>query len=174
MQSLVRDLNRAYKARAGAVGAWTSTPDGFWWIEANDADDNVFAFARRVARTASASVVCVANLSPVPREGYRLGLPRAGRWREVVNTDVERLRRRGRRATWAAWRPSAMPWHGQPYSAELSCRRWARSGSCRRGEWGAPGAPGAAAAAEVFPRGRAAGAAEGFPGPPGGPGRLIP
>ena len=46
----------------------------------------MFAFARH-SRDRSRTVVCVANLTPVPRHGYRLGLPRQGRWREVLNTD---------------------------------------------------------------------------------------
>ena len=73
------------QGRAGAVGD-RLRGRGFWWIEASDADSNVFAFARRT-RDSERVVVYVSNLSPLPREGYRLGLPRPGRWRELVNTD---------------------------------------------------------------------------------------
>jgi 1,4-alpha-glucan branching enzyme len=63
-------------------------------------------------------VVCVCNLSPVPREGYRLGLPRPGRWRELLNTDstfyggsdVGNL---------GGIDASGPAWHDQPQSAEL-------------------------------------------------------
>ena len=104
VQALVRDLNRALPRRAGAVGA-RLRPDGFWWLEPNDADANVLAFARAVARRRARLLVFVANLSPVPREGYRLGLPRAGRWREALNTD-SRSTAAATSATSAASRPS--------------------------------------------------------------------
>ena len=94
--------------------------DGFRWLEANDADANVLAFVRCRRRRRQARSSCVCNLSPVPREGYRVGLPRAGRWREVLNTDAEHLRRRERRQHAAASRPRRSPWHGQPFSAELT------------------------------------------------------
>ena len=88
IQSLVRDLNRAYRDEP-ALWELDSDPAGFCWLEPNDADANVIAFARlsRTRRGESRVLVFVANLSPVPRAGYRLGLPRAGRWREALNTD---------------------------------------------------------------------------------------
>ena len=94
IQSLVRDLNRAYRAEP-ALCELDSDPTGFWWLEPNDADNNVVAFARRSA-DGERVLVFVANLSPVPRYGYRLGLPKAVRWRELVNTDSSLLRRLGR------------------------------------------------------------------------------
>ena len=78
-------------------------------------------------------LVCVANLSPVPREGYRVGLPRGGAWREVLNTDSVALRRHRRRATCGAVEAEERTWHDQPYSARRRrCRRSRCSGSCRR------------------------------------------
>ncbi len=64
-------------------------------------------------------IVCAANLSPMPRHGYRLGLPRSQRWREVVNTDstyyggsdVGNL---------GGIQPEPIPWHDQPFSAEVT------------------------------------------------------
>ena len=126
----MRDLNRAYKAEPAL---WELDYDGtgFWWIEANDADNNVFAFARR-SRDSERVVVFVANLSPVPREGYRLGLPRSGRWREAVNTDsghyggsdVGNLG--GVEAGPIAWHEPAVLGRGR------RCRRSAPSGWCPR------------------------------------------
>ncbi|MEO5761764.1 MAG: alpha amylase C-terminal domain-containing protein, partial [Vicinamibacteria bacterium] len=63
-------------------------PKGFAWIDANDADDNVVSF-RRIARKGGPEVVCVANLSPIPRYGFEVGLPCAGKWREILNSDSE-------------------------------------------------------------------------------------
>mgnify|MGYP003293010128 CR=1 FL=1 len=57
--------------------------------ELRDAANNVVAFCRAGEDPARDVVACVCNLSPVPRHGYRLGLPQAGRWRELINTDAE-------------------------------------------------------------------------------------
>jgi 1,4-alpha-glucan branching enzyme len=83
--SLVRDLNRLYRAEP-ALYELDFEPSGFQWLEPSDAETNVLAFTRLPAGRGR-PVVCACNLSPVPRESYRLGLPRAGRWRELLNTD---------------------------------------------------------------------------------------
>ena len=90
----MRDLNRAYKAEPAL---WEMDFDGrgFWWTEANAADDNVIAFARRT-KDSERVALFVGNFSPAVRDNYRIGLPRGGRWREAVNTDAV-LRRLGRR-----------------------------------------------------------------------------
>src|SRR5262249_28496551 len=85
IQSLVRDLNHAYREEP-ALWEVDSEPSGFCGIEPNDADSNVVAFAR-ASRGGERVLVFVANLSPVARGPYRLGLPRASRWRELINTD---------------------------------------------------------------------------------------
>jgi 1,4-alpha-glucan branching enzyme len=87
VHSVVRDLNRAYR-ETPALWQRDAEPDGFQWIDANDAGRNVFSFIRRGA-PGTPDVVVVANFSAVPHEGYRLGLPSAGQWDEVVNTDAE-------------------------------------------------------------------------------------
>ena len=95
VQSLVRDLNRLYKA---LPALWERDFEGeaFWWIEPNDAEASVYAFAR-VGDEGARPVVFVANLTPVPRHGYRLGLPQGGRWREAAQHGLRPLRRHGRR-----------------------------------------------------------------------------
>jgi 1,4-alpha-glucan branching enzyme len=116
VQALVRDLNRLYRDEP-ALHEVDFEPAGFMWLEPNDADANVLAFARLSAGKGR-PVVCVCNLSPVPREAYRLGLPRGGRWRELLNTDstfyggsdVGNL---------GGIDAAGPPWHGQPQSAEL-------------------------------------------------------
>ena len=120
IQALVRDLNRLYRSEP-ALYELDNDPSGFYWLEPNDADNNIVAFARRSAGTDDPErvVVFVANLSPVPRDGYRLGLPRSGRWREALNTDssyyggsdVGNL---------GGVAPEPIPWHGQPFSAQLT------------------------------------------------------
>ena len=65
-----------------------SDPAGFRWLVVDDREANVVAFARFDAH--GRALVAAANLSPVPRPSYRLPMPHAGRWREVMNTDSER------------------------------------------------------------------------------------
>jgi 1,4-alpha-glucan branching enzyme len=117
IQRLVRDLNHTYRDEP-ALWELDFEHTGFYWIEANDAANNVVSFARRNIE-GDRVVVFVANMSPVPRHGYRLGLPSAGRWREAVNTDSSFY---GGTDTGNFGGIEAKPlgWHGQPYSAELS------------------------------------------------------
>jgi 1,4-alpha-glucan branching enzyme len=85
VQDLVRDLNRVYRDRP-SLWERDSEPSGFSWIDPNDSDDNVLSFIRRSA--SGEPLVCICNFSPVVREGYRVGVPTPGRWREVLNTDA--------------------------------------------------------------------------------------
>src|SRR3989442_3607443 len=84
VQRLVRDLNRAYRDEP-ALFELDGDPAGFQWVQVESADVNVLAFLRR---SGERHVAAIANLSPVPRHGYRLGLPRAGEYREGLNTDA--------------------------------------------------------------------------------------
>jgi 1,4-alpha-glucan branching enzyme len=86
MQTLVRDLNTAYRT-VPALHELDCEAAGFDWLVAEDAENNVVAFARYgLDRERPAIVVC--NLTPVVRQGYRIGVPLGGWWREVVNTDA--------------------------------------------------------------------------------------
>src|SRR5258706_3950022 len=87
VQSLMRSLN-AVEAAEPAMYAADFTPDGFRWIDANDSDQSVYSFLRFDPQGSARPIACVANLTPVPRHGYRLGLPVAGRWVDVLNTDA--------------------------------------------------------------------------------------
>jgi 1,4-alpha-glucan branching enzyme len=116
LQSLVRDLNSVYRHEP-ALWERDFTPEGFYWLEPNDADSNVVGFAR-ASQDHERVLVCVCNLSPVPRDVYRVGLPRGGPWREVLNTDAGSYGG----ANWGnGGRVSVeqRPWHEQPYSAEI-------------------------------------------------------
>jgi len=117
IQELVRDLNFRYRDEP-ALWELDFEPAGFRWLEANDADANVVAFAR-FAAGGRRVLVCACNFSPVPRPGYRVGLPRDGRWRELLNTD-ERRYGGGGIANTEPITAEAEPWHDQPYSAELT------------------------------------------------------
>jgi 1,4-alpha-glucan branching enzyme len=117
MQSLVRDLNRLYRSEP-ALYELDADPAGFWWLEPNDADNNVLAFARQ-SREGERVVVFIANLSPIPRENYRLGLPRSGRWREALNTDSS-FYGGSDVGNLGGVQPEPIPWHNQPFSAEVT------------------------------------------------------
>jgi len=117
VQRLVRDLNHVYRD-VPALWRHDATPDGFAWLEGGDSSANVFAFAR-FGDAEHPPVVCVANLSPVPREGYRVGLPRGGRWLEVLNTDAHEYAGSGM-GNDGAVDAEAHPFHGQEQSTVLT------------------------------------------------------
>ena len=86
VQDLVRSLNRLYR-ETPALWQRDFTPDGFRWIDASDVDANVLSFLR-IGDEPDLALACVANLSSVARQAYRVGLPCGGEWREVLNTDA--------------------------------------------------------------------------------------
>ncbi|BBC73440.1 glycogen-branching enzyme [Altererythrobacter sp. B11] len=85
IQMLLRDLNRLYTAE-GALHARDTEPGGFQWLVADDAQNSVFAFVRYGVDAAPVAVAV--NLTPQPHPAYRIGLPRSGQWREVLNSDA--------------------------------------------------------------------------------------
>ena len=100
VQSLVSDLNRALPRRCRRCTSATATAGGFAWIEANDAENSRCSPGCATASRARRSVLVVCNFTPVPRDGYRIGLPAAGRWRERLNTDAAALWRLGHGQSW--------------------------------------------------------------------------
>jgi 1,4-alpha-glucan branching enzyme len=85
MQKVVKDLNRLYR-NYPALHARDCEPEGFEWLVVDDKQRSVFAWLRKAPGANPVAVVC--NFTPVPRENYRLPLPHAGTWREIVNTDA--------------------------------------------------------------------------------------
>jgi 1,4-alpha-glucan branching enzyme len=86
MQQLIRDLNRLYR-QVPALHRLDCEAQGFEWIAAQDADNSLLAWLRRDGDGGMALVIC--NFTPVPRQGYRLGVPEGvAQWREVLNTDA--------------------------------------------------------------------------------------
>jgi 1,4-alpha-glucan branching enzyme len=86
VSTLVRDLNGVYRDTP-ALWSRDTDPSGFAWIDANDSVGNTFSFVR--SGPDDSLLACVANFSGGPHDNYRLGLPRAGEWSEVLNTDAE-------------------------------------------------------------------------------------
>ena len=119
IKAMVGDLNRAYKS---LPALWTMdvTPDGFSWIDANDASGNVLSFLRNGVGPDGKPVVmaCIANFSGTPKPDYRVGLPFGGRWREVLNTDAQAYGGSGV-GNLGAVEAELQMWHGRPASAVL-------------------------------------------------------
>jgi 1,4-alpha-glucan branching enzyme len=83
----VRDLNHVYRHEA-ALHQVDGEPSGFAWIDCNDNENSVVSFMR-LARDPRDFLVIVLNFTPVPREGYTVGVPEAGRYRELLNSDAD-------------------------------------------------------------------------------------
>ena len=112
---LIRDLNTLYR-ETPALYSRDTTEDGFHWIDANDAAGNVYSFLR--FGDDGSVVACVANFSSVPHENYRLGLPFAGTWDEVLNTDADVYFGSGV-GNFGSVEATESMWHGQPASTTL-------------------------------------------------------
>ncbi len=117
IQTLMTDLNRVYRDLPALYDA-DHEPLGFQWLQPDSAAMNVFAFVRR-SRNPGRHVVCVANLSPTPREGYRIGFPRVGTYVEVLNTDAGLYGGSGM-GNMGQIQTEAQPWDGQEASAALT------------------------------------------------------
>jgi len=113
--ALVSELNRVVREEA-ALHRWDFRPEGFQWIQADNRDLNTYAFVRRAQD--ARSVVVVANLAPVVREGYRVGVPHGGRWRVLLDSDGRMFGGAGVNIDVS---PASGPaWDDQPTSLTLS------------------------------------------------------
>ncbi len=115
LRHLVGDLNAGYR-ELPSLWQRDHDPAGFTWIDANNADENVFIFGR--FDDDGTPLVCAANLSPVPRHSHRIGFPQAGRWRERLNTDAE-VYGGSNVGSYGEVNADGQPWHDQPASAEV-------------------------------------------------------
>ncbi len=118
---LVRRLNELAVSHP-ALWRRDGDPGGFQWLDANDADHSLYAYTRWDDAGASA-VVAIANFTPVPRPGYRVGLPWGGPWDVVLDTDDVAWWGSGHRGADAAVIDATSivaadePWQGQSSSA---------------------------------------------------------
>jgi 1,4-alpha-glucan branching enzyme len=87
MHRYVKDLNQLYKAEP-ALYENDFDWNGFKWIEANDSDNSTLAFMR-MAKSRDEFIVVINNFTPIPRQGYRIGVPKPGYYREILNSDSE-------------------------------------------------------------------------------------
>ncbi|HSD93504.1 MAG TPA: 1,4-alpha-glucan branching protein GlgB [Methyloceanibacter sp.] len=117
VHSLVRDLNGLYRS-CPALHRFDCEPRGFQWIDAEDSGQSVLSYLRR-GEVSDAPMVVVCNFTPVVRQGFHLGVPERGRWRERLNTDSAAYggTNVGNLGSVEAQETS---WHGQPFSLELT------------------------------------------------------
>jgi 1,4-alpha-glucan branching enzyme len=126
VQKLSRDLNGIYR-QTPALYELDTSPDGFAWIDSNDALGNTLSFLRYGAPPAAGDgegaepsvLACIANFSALPHRDYQIGLPRAGRWREVLNTDATVYGGSGV-GNLGVIEAVSEPWHGKPASAVIT------------------------------------------------------
>ncbi|TWB48266.1 1,4-alpha-glucan branching protein GlgB [Nitrospirillum viridazoti] len=117
LRRLVRDLNAGYR-RERALYETDCVPEGFRWIVADDKDQSVFAFLR-LGGEGARPVAVLCNFTPVPRPNYRVGLPAAGRWLEILNTDAGGYGGTGM-GNLGAVTATDQPAHGLPASAVVT------------------------------------------------------
>ena len=115
LSRLVRDLNRIYKEHP-AFYELDDTEEGFEWIDFHDADNSVVAFLRK--SSGGQHLVFAVNATPVVRGGYRIGVPRPGVYREILNTDAE-VYGGGNVGNLAGVRSEPVPWQGREHSIRI-------------------------------------------------------
>ncbi|HZK90626.1 MAG TPA: 1,4-alpha-glucan branching protein GlgB [Stellaceae bacterium] len=117
MHRLVRDLNWLYR-EVPALHQRDCEGDGFSWVDASNGAESVVSYLRR-GEDAAAIAVVVCNFTPVPRHGYRIGVPSAGWYRERVNTDAQDYGGSGV-GNFGAVEAELHPMHGRPFSLCLN------------------------------------------------------
>ncbi|MCK9356179.1 MAG: 1,4-alpha-glucan branching protein GlgB [Dehalococcoidia bacterium] len=117
MKTWVARLNEVYRT-VPALHELDCEPSGFEWVSGDDVEQSVVAFLRK-NRGASDIVLVVCNLTPVPRHGYRLGVPRGGEWSALLNSDAAEFGGSGF-GNGPAVMAARQTWHGRPFSFELT------------------------------------------------------
>jgi len=113
----VADLNRLYRHEP-AMHEVDFEPTGFEWIDANDSEQSTVSFVRRGSSTDDL-VLVTCNFTPVPRLGYQVGVPRSGRWQEILNSDAPEYGGSGV-GNLGAVEATDVPAHGRPHSLKLT------------------------------------------------------
>ncbi|MFQ3270282.1 MAG: 1,4-alpha-glucan branching enzyme [Lentimonas sp.] len=116
VQRVVRDLNRIYRETPG-FAAGDNQPNGFEWINSSDADNSVLTFLRNGTQKTDTLAV-VGNYTPVHREGFRVGVPYPGFWKEILNTDAKEYGGLGFGNDGGVV-ADEVEWDGRPYSIKL-------------------------------------------------------
>ncbi len=116
LQTLVKDLNRLYH-NTPALYYYDFEWAGFQWIDPNDADQSILSYLRK---NGDDVVVVVVNFTPVPRYGYRIGVPRLGAYREILNSDSSYYGGSNVGNGEGPLHAEEVPWMNQPYSIQVT------------------------------------------------------
>jgi 1,4-alpha-glucan branching enzyme len=117
LQRWVTDLN-AFYCQTPALYEGDCEARGFTWIDCNDVESSVVSFLRQ-GQASQGCLLVVCNFTPVPRLNYRVGVPREGVWREVLNSDARDYGGSGY-GNLGAVETAPVPYHGRPYSLTLT------------------------------------------------------
>lgn len=117
LQRWVQDLNRIYRSEP-ALHALDFSPDGFAWIDCNDAQQSVISFLRKGPAPDDIMLV-VCNFTPVPRYNYQVGVPHGGFWRELLNSDAAAYGGSGQ-GNMGGIEAAPIPAHGRSHSLMLT------------------------------------------------------
>ncbi len=117
LQRFLMDLNQLYR---GHPALWQGDyePDGFFWVDCSDQEASVLSFVRQTALGREMALV-ILNLTPVVRSHYRVGLPRGGFWREVLNSDSE-VYGGANQGNWGGVTAEPLARHNQLFSAQFT------------------------------------------------------
>jgi 1,4-alpha-glucan branching enzyme len=117
VQFWVEQLNRVYREQP-ALHQLDTDPAGFEWVDANDGANSVLSFLRK-GKSERETILVVCNFTPVPRLEYRIGVPYAGYWRELLNSDAHDYGGSNLGNGGGAMAESKTM-HGRPYSLSLT------------------------------------------------------
>ncbi len=117
LRLLIGDLNRLYRQEPALVTG-EITPSTFEWIDLQDAENNVLSFLRK-GHSPEQLVVAAFNFSALPRDSYRLGVPRKGYWKEIFNSDASIYGGTGR-GNFGGVDTVPVPLHGRDYSITVN------------------------------------------------------
>lgn len=116
IQEVIKALNKFYRAEP-ALYENQFVPDGFEWIDYNDAENSVISFIRK-GNEPKDNLIIVCNLTPIPRENYRVGLPKKGVLKEVFNSDKKKFYGSGKYIN-KSIKTTEDEWHSRNHSAVI-------------------------------------------------------
>jgi len=117
VQAWMEQLNRFYRSEP-AMHVLDNDPAGFEWVDANDNATSTISLLRK-SENPRDSVLVVCNFTPVPRTGYRVGVPHGGYWREMLNSDAREYAGSGM-GNLGGVHAEEIPTHGRPFSLKLT------------------------------------------------------
>ncbi len=116
IQKLIKDLNKIYKTYP-ALYEKQFSPEGFQWIDYGDAENSVLTYIRK-GNDEKNDLIMAANFTPVPRENYRIGIPKTGSLKEIFNSDAKKYGGSGSKNS--AVKTEKKPWHSFDESIEIT------------------------------------------------------